>query len=195
MAFGMMGLYCLCNVSEKRFTMLVSSRPSPGWSLGIVVHQTPSELIRKAGESAEFVCTHGETEYRVMLWYRQSTGQRDLRLIGRMDYSNIYVESAFEEDCSLSGDLSGGATKIGSLRVQLKDPESSGIYYCAARLARRHTPATPLDKNTAQFTSRPRWFGMKSSQQAHVARPPVLGVALRFSKPHIVDYSGARNSP
>lgn len=162
---GMME-YCLCKryqVSEKQFTMLVSSRLSPGWSLGIVVHQTPSELIRKPGDIAEFVCSHGETEYRVMLWYRQSAGQTDLSLIGRMDYQNINMENAFTEDCSLSGDLSGGGAKNGSLRVRLKDPESSGNYYCAARLARWRTPTTPQDKNTTHFRSRPRWFGMKSS--------------------------------
>ena len=82
-----MDMNCLCkrlNVSEKRLTRLVSSCLSPGVSLGIVVHQTPSELIRKPGNS-EFVCTHGKTEYIVMLWYRQSPGQRDLGLIGHVN--------------------------------------------------------------------------------------------------------------
>ena len=99
--FFMMGINCLCtrlNVSEKRLTRLVSSCLSPRVSLGIVVHQTPSELIRKPGNSVEFICTHGKTDYRMMLWYRQSPGQRDLGLIGHVNYQTIKVESAFQED-------------------------------------------------------------------------------------------------
>lgn len=115
--------------------MLVSSCLSPGVSLGVVVHQTPSELIRKPGDSAEFFCTHGKTDYRVMLWYRQSAGQRGLGLIGHVNYNTIDVESAFKEHFNLSGDLRGDTAKNGSLRVHLKGPESS-VYYCAASLAR-----------------------------------------------------------
>ncbi|CAL8297298.1 unnamed protein product [Arctogadus glacialis] len=118
-----------------------------GVSLGIEVHQTPSELIRKPGDRAELVCRHGETNYRVMLWYQQSAGQRNLSLIGHLNYQTINIESAFQQDFSISGDLSGETTKNGSLLVHLKDPESSGVYYCAARLARQHTPTATHNKN------------------------------------------------
>ena len=58
MAFPMMGMNCILYmiscliVCEKWFIILVSSCLSPGLSLGIEVHQTPSELIRKPGDSA-----------------------------------------------------------------------------------------------------------------------------------------------
>ncbi|CAL8283868.1 unnamed protein product [Lota lota] len=97
---------------------------------------TPSELIRKPGDNAELVCKHEKTDYRVMLWYQQSAGKRELSLIGHVNYKSINVESAFEKDFSISGDLSGETAMNGSLLVHLIDPESSGVYYCAARLAR-----------------------------------------------------------
>ena len=152
MSFCIMGLnsvqyFMLEHVTEERFTILVSSCLSPGVSLGIEVHQTPSELIRKPGDSAELVCRHGETNYRVMLWYQQSAGQRNLSLIGHLNYQTSNIESAFKQDFSISGDLSGETTKNASLLVHLKDPESSGVYYCAARLACQHTPSATHNKN------------------------------------------------
>ena len=145
--------------------MLVSTRLSPGVSLGIEVHQTPSELIRKPVGRAELVCSHGETDYKVMLWYQQSAGKRDLNLIGHVYSEIINVESGFEKDFSISGDLSGETAKNGSLLVSLKGPESSGVYYCAASIARQHTPTATHNKNPKLNGSYPRWFGMKTSYQ------------------------------
>ena len=82
-----------------------------------------------------------------MLWYQQSVGQRDLRLIGHMNYKTLNVESAFI-DMTLSGDLSGETVMKSSLLVPLKGRDASGLYYCAARLARQHTPTSILHKNT-----------------------------------------------
>ena len=104
------------------------------------------EFIRKPGDGAELFCMHGETDYRVMLWYQQSAGQRDLSLIGHVNYKTSNVENVFIKYFKLSGDLSGDLINS-SLLVQLKDLEKSGLYYCAARLARQHTPTTILYKN------------------------------------------------
>ena len=155
-------IWCLI-VCEKCFTVPASSCLSPGLSQGFEVHQTPSELIRKPGDSAELFCMHGETDYRVMLWYQQSAGQRDLSLIGHVNYKTSNVENVFIEDFTLSGDLSGETVINSSLLVLLKDHETSGLYYCAARLARQHTPTTILHKNTTVCGSYQRLFGMKSS--------------------------------
>ena len=127
--------------------MLASSCLSPGVSLGIEVHQTPSELIRNPGDSAELVCMHRGTDNRVMLWYQQSARQRDLSLIGHVFFQNINVESAFVKDFSISGDLSGESTKNSSLHVHLKEPESIGVYYCVTRLACQHTPSATNNNN------------------------------------------------
>ena len=166
-------------VSEEWFTMLVSSCLSPGVSLGIEVHQTPSELIRKPGDHASLVCRHGETDYRVMLWYQQSAGQRDLILIGHLHYQSIYVESAFEKDFSFSGDLSGDTAKNISLLGRLKDPVSNGMDYCAASVARQHTPTATQNKNQKLCGSYPRWFGMETSCQVF-PRPPALEANFCF---------------
>ncbi|CAL8297283.1 unnamed protein product [Arctogadus glacialis] len=119
-----------------------------GLSLGIEVHQTPSELIRKPGDSAEWFCMHRETDYQVMLWYQQSDGKRPL--IGHVNYKTSNVESVFIEDFTLSGDPSGETVMNSSLLVRL--------YYCAARLARHPTPTTILHKhNSVLFLSAADW--------------------------------------
>ncbi|CAB1450325.1 unnamed protein product [Pleuronectes platessa] len=58
-----------------------------GISLGVQVHQSPSALIRKAGDAVQLVCTHGQTDYTVMLWYQQSPTVQALKLIGYVEYS------------------------------------------------------------------------------------------------------------
>ena len=122
---------------------------------------------------------NGETDYRVMLWYQQSAGQRDLILIGHLHYQSIYVESAFEKDFSFSGDLSGDTAKNISLLVRLKDPVSNGMDYCAASVARQHTPTATQNKNQKLCGSYPRWFGMETSCQVF-PRPPALEVDFCF---------------
>ena len=106
------------------------------------------EFIRKPGDGAELFCMHGETDYRVMLWYQQSAGQRDLSLIRHVNNKTSNVENVFIKYFKLSGDLSGETVINSTLLVQLKDLEKSGLYYyCAPRLARQHTPTTILYKN------------------------------------------------
>ncbi|KAI3367126.1 hypothetical protein L3Q82_008182 [Scortum barcoo] len=53
-----------------------------GVSLEVQVHQSPSEVIKKAGGDVQLVCTHEQSDYRVMLWYQQSPGDKALKLIG-----------------------------------------------------------------------------------------------------------------
>ncbi|KAL7379564.1 hypothetical protein ABVT39_001412 [Epinephelus coioides] len=57
-----------------------------GISLGVQVHQSPSAVIRKAGDDVQLVCTHGQTDYTVMLWYQQSPADKALKLIGYLEY-------------------------------------------------------------------------------------------------------------
>ena len=107
-----------------------------GISLGVQVHQSPSALIRKAGDAVQLVCTHGQTDYTVMLWYQQSPTDQALKLIGYVEYSKIYYEELYKEHFNITGDLSGNKAKNGSLFiVDLRESEHSAVYYCAARYA------------------------------------------------------------
>uniref|UniRef100_A0A8D3EDU1 Immunoglobulin V-set domain-containing protein n=1 Tax=Scophthalmus maximus TaxID=52904 RepID=A0A8D3EDU1_SCOMX len=103
-----------------------------GVSQGVQVDQSPAALIRKAGDAVQLVCTHGEADYNVMLWYRQSPGDQALKLIGHI-YSHLHdVEGAFIKHFKLAGDLSGDG-KNGSLSIiNLKAPKHTATYFCAA---------------------------------------------------------------
>ncbi|KAI9537751.1 hypothetical protein NQZ68_022413, partial [Dissostichus eleginoides] len=116
-------------------------------SLGVQVDQFPSAVIRKAGEDVQLFCTHGHTEYRVMLWYQQPPGDKALELIGYgySQFTNDSVEQRFRKHFKLAGDLSEDKIKNGSLSIKnLKALEHTDTYYCAATMAQyiKH-PSTP----------------------------------------------------
>lgn len=110
----------------------------PGCCLGIVVHQSPPALVQSPGDKVQLVCTHGQTDYRTMLWYQQPPGQTDMKLIGYVDYSTVYMEKQYEQQFNISGDLSQNDAKNVSLLFLLTEAGDSGVYYCAARHAHQH---------------------------------------------------------
>ncbi|XP_056256765.1 uncharacterized protein LOC130184768 [Seriola aureovittata] len=69
-------------------------------------HTTPPALIRSLGDKVQLVCTHGQTDYRVMLWYQQPPGQTDMKLIGYLNYYEVKMEKPYEQHFSIHGDLS-----------------------------------------------------------------------------------------
>ncbi|KAG7229203.1 hypothetical protein INR49_013146, partial [Caranx melampygus] len=105
-------------------------------SVGIKIHQFPSDLIIKANDNVQLFCTHEQSDYRVMLWYQQSPGDKALKLLGYgySEFKNDSVEPAFRQHFKLTGDLSGDKVKNGSLSIsKLKAPEHTATYFCAAR--------------------------------------------------------------
>lgn len=104
----------------------------PGLSQGVEVHQTPSALLSKAGDTVQLVCSHGNTDYRVMLWYMLSPGHTALTLIGHIYYQNPSYEGSYEKHFNMTGDFSGGGAKNGSLFIYNLNPaNNSAVYYCA----------------------------------------------------------------
>ncbi|KAF1374491.1 hypothetical protein PFLUV_G00229650 [Perca fluviatilis] len=94
--------------------------------LGDEVYQTPPELLRRPGDKVELVCSHERTDYTVMQWYQKSAGDRALKRIGHVYYSNIEQEKSFKEHFNITGDMSGDGAKNGSLVIyNLKAPEHS----------------------------------------------------------------------
>lgn len=132
--FILNNFYCL---TSRLKSIICPALLTAGVSLGVQIHQYPSALIRKAGDDAQLVCTHGHTDYTVMLWYQKSPGDAALKLIGYVDYNRVNYEEIYKEHVSITGKLSGNTAKNGSLSIQdLKESEHSGVYYCAARDAR-----------------------------------------------------------
>lgn len=136
--------FCLKCLGRFSFSLssIVKWRTSlfwyPGDCLGIEVHQTPPALIQSPGDKVQLVCTHEQTDYRVMLWYRQPPGQTDMILIGYVNYNDVKMEKSYERQFNISGDLSGSDAKNVSLIFQLTGAEDSAEYYCAAHYACWH---------------------------------------------------------
>lgn len=120
-----------------------------GISLGVQVRQSPTAVIRKAGGEVQLFCTHGQSDYRVMLWYQRPHGDKALKLVGYgyANFGNDSVEKPFREHFKLAGDLNANQ-KNGSLSIiNLKALEHTATYFCAASKPQyiKHPPA--LDKN------------------------------------------------
>ncbi|KAF7652112.1 hypothetical protein LDENG_00101620 [Lucifuga dentata] len=109
-----------------------------GVSLGVQISQTPSEVFRKPGDKVQLVCSHEKTDYTQMYWYQKSPGDSALKRIGHVYYSTIDLEESYRQHFNITGDMSGQTAKNGSLFVvDLKAPDHSAVYYCAASYAHR----------------------------------------------------------
>ena len=109
---------------------------SLGVCLSVEVYQSPSALLRKPGDKVQLVCSHEKTDYTLMQWYQKSPGDRALKRIGHVYYKSIEHEEPFKEHFNITGDMSGDTAKNGSLFItNLKTPEHTAVYYCAASYA------------------------------------------------------------
>uniref|UniRef100_A0A3B5AU17 Ig-like domain-containing protein n=1 Tax=Stegastes partitus TaxID=144197 RepID=A0A3B5AU17_9TELE len=106
-----------------------------GVGLGVEVHQTPAEVLRKLGDKVQLVCSHARTDYTLMLWYQKSPGEQTLKRIGHVNYGIIEHEKPFESNFNITGDMSGETAKKGSLFIVDLQAEHSAVYYCAASYA------------------------------------------------------------
>uniref|UniRef100_A0A3B3UW57 Ig-like domain-containing protein n=1 Tax=Poecilia latipinna TaxID=48699 RepID=A0A3B3UW57_9TELE len=99
------------------------------WYLGLEVHQSHSDLIKKAGDEVHIFCTHERTDYRVILWYQQSPGDTAMKLIGYLYFKDPTIEDGYKKDFGISGDLGGDTAKNGSLTIQTVKQDHSAVYY------------------------------------------------------------------
>lgn len=127
-------------IQEYHFTCSIYIVHSFSFSLGVClsveVYQSPSALLTKPGDKVQLVCSHEKTDYRLLQWYQKSPGDRALKRIGHVNYNNIEHEEPFKEHFNITGDMSGDTAKNGSLFIiNLKTPEHTAVYYCAASSA------------------------------------------------------------
>ncbi|XP_074789766.1 immunoglobulin kappa variable 1-39 [Mastacembelus armatus] len=107
-----------------------------GVCVGVKVDQTPPALLSRAGDKVQLVCSHAKTDYTLMHWYQQTPGDHALKRIGHVYYSEIKHEESFEKHFKITGDMSGETAKNGSLFISdLKAPDHTAVYYCAASYA------------------------------------------------------------
>ncbi|TKS87145.1 Immunoglobulin lambda variable 2-18 [Collichthys lucidus] len=126
--------------TAKNGSLLILDLKAPEHSacLGVEVRQSASDLITKPGDKVQIFCTHDKTDYRTMLWYQQSPGDTAMKLIGYLNYKAVTMETLYEADFNITGDLSVNTAKNGSLITRVTRPEQA-VYYCAARYAKTHS--------------------------------------------------------
>ncbi|XP_053700599.1 T cell receptor beta chain MC.7.G5-like [Synchiropus splendidus] len=90
----------VCSHQRGDYRVMQWYQQSPGESalkrigacLSLEVHQTPEEILIKPGGRAEMVCQHSRTDYRQMLWYKYSTENNLMDLIGYLYYEKPTME-------------------------------------------------------------------------------------------------------
>ncbi|KAM9354570.1 T cell receptor beta chain MC.7.G5-like isoform 6-T6 [Pholidichthys leucotaenia] len=103
-----------------------------GVCLGLEVHQSPSNIIRQPDENMHIFCTHTKTDYYMMLWYQQASGDTAMKLIGYLYHKEATGEEPYKDDFQIVGDLSGNTEKNASLKVNRVKQAHTAVYYCAA---------------------------------------------------------------
>uniref|UniRef100_A0A671XFF7 Ig-like domain-containing protein n=1 Tax=Sparus aurata TaxID=8175 RepID=A0A671XFF7_SPAAU len=85
------------------------------------VQQTPTALIKHAGEEVLMSCKHSNTDFFMIQWYKQS-------LLGYM-----YVSPTLEDGAGVK--IEGSAKKDETCTLTIEDLRlnSSAVYFCAAR--------------------------------------------------------------
>ncbi len=91
------------------------------------VGQVPPAILGRLHGSATISCSHSISSYDTILWYQQSLGNSELKLIGYVFYSSSTTEKPFIDNSFIvTGD---GSKKVELHDLKLRHPEDSGMYY------------------------------------------------------------------
>ncbi|KAM9777561.1 T cell receptor beta chain MC.7.G5-like [Neosynchiropus ocellatus] len=102
----------LSGSSKKNASMFIKGiKAEHSACLSLEVRQTPEQIIAKPGDRVEMVCQHSRTDYRQMLWYKRSTEDNLMDLIGNLYVDDATMEEPLGRDFKISGDLSGNTAK------------------------------------------------------------------------------------
>uniref|UniRef100_A0A667Z0P0 Ig-like domain-containing protein n=1 Tax=Myripristis murdjan TaxID=586833 RepID=A0A667Z0P0_9TELE len=164
---------------------MLSFRLCPGVCQGIEVHQTPSSFIRKPGDNVQLVCTHGKTDYRVMLWYQQSPGDTAMTLIGYLNIKNPNMEEDYKKHFKLAGDLSGTTAKNGSLIIQQTGAEHSAFVVCSGSYPAYFGEGTRLTVLEYNVTAPTVKILPPSSKECKKKKKTLVCVASGFYPDHV----------
>lgn len=95
------------------------------------VLQTPRALIKYAEEEILMNCSHSNTNFEMIQWYKQTAGKNDMALVGYARYSSLVVEDQFKNRFNVNGD----GRSLSSLHIAKSRSEDSAAYFCAASRA------------------------------------------------------------
>lgn len=110
------------------FLLLIKASFYTGLTSGMVVEQTPHDLIKNQGESAKIRCSHKIEKYDRIMWYTE-TKNKEFVFMGYLISKNANPETDFKDKIRIGGDAFDG---FGSLEVINLSLKSEGVYFCAA---------------------------------------------------------------
>ncbi|XP_064197301.1 M1-specific T cell receptor beta chain-like [Anguilla rostrata] len=95
---------------------------------GVEFEQYPS-LIAKPGENREIKCSHSESNYHNMYWYRRALHDRVLVLVV---FGHSREKPTYEAQFQTRFHLTREAVNRSSLRISALTVEDTAVYFCAA---------------------------------------------------------------
>lgn len=115
---------------------------SSGIFCSISISQTPDVFGHLDGH-VKVRCDHNDSNMYYLLWYQQTSEERELRLLGHL-YSSTYNPEA---DFGQRVHLDGNAKSHGFMNISQLSHKDSGVYFCALREAQCLSPALVSYKN------------------------------------------------
>ncbi|KAL7862355.1 hypothetical protein SRHO_G00137960 [Serrasalmus rhombeus] len=108
----------------------------------VAVQQTPSDLIKNQGQSAEITCSHNIQSHDRILWYKQSQ-TKELTFMGYLFVDSGNPEPEFNNKIKISGNSN---EFHGSLTMTNLSLDSTAVYFCAAYYTVVLLPPTSVQK-------------------------------------------------
>ncbi len=96
-----------------------------GFSLSYKVKQSPPDIIKKHGESAEIRCLHSVPSYNQINWYIQDQG---FTLMGYLVGTSNFSEKGFMDKIVTSGN----GNSNGLFTIKNLASSDRAVYFCAA---------------------------------------------------------------
>lgn len=94
------------------------------------VNQNPSAMMKHPGDAAVIKCSHSNSDWDMIQWYKRSAGTTEMVLLGYARYSILSVEDPFKN----SYNVSGTGSSLSSLHMlKLTKTEDGAVFFCAAR--------------------------------------------------------------
>uniref|UniRef100_A0A8C1Z3K5 Ig-like domain-containing protein n=1 Tax=Cyprinus carpio TaxID=7962 RepID=A0A8C1Z3K5_CYPCA len=98
-----------------------------GSSHSNTVDQSPPDVIKKQGESAEIQCSHNVPGYNQINWYRQNQGQ-EFTFMGYL----LLTDPTPEKEFTTKIEMSGIGNRNGAVTIKNLSSDDSAVYFCAA---------------------------------------------------------------
>ena len=99
------------------------------------------------GENASIDCSYSNTNFNLILWYKQ-TSDRKVTLLGYLTGSSPSPESAFKNKTVLKGDAN---KQQGTLEVLNLARDDVAVYFCAASPHSDTNIFSPEQKHVASY--------------------------------------------